>query len=361
MNLQGLPRSRAAARQPVLLPMPIPLRTLSEVPKALRDLWDRFRTRADSSFKFAFLFLGADQRAALEQVYEFCRVVDDIVDERVPGPDGEAAARTGLDLWRAEIERIYLVAGRFSDQEGASGGDRHGVAPETDLGRRLVSSVRRFDLSKTAFLEIISGCEMDLERSTYATGEELRQYCYRVASCVGLLCVGIFGDQSPAANDYAVHLGLALQYTNILRDVAEDAARGRVYVPADLLAEFDLTPDDLKTCTYDARYIAAARAFASLAEQEYQAAYRCLERVADRRKLVPAEIMARTYHAILDVIAEQGYDMFIRRPQLRRRDKLRLALVSLADANLPASLRARAPCVADRGNQSMWRAGAFVP
>jgi phytoene synthase len=301
--------------------------SLPDVPRALRSLWSRLRNRADSSFKFAFLFLGAEQRAALEQVYEFCRVVDDIVDERSPGPDGVRDARAGLEFWRDEIARVY------DDGRGE---------PTTDLGRRLVPSARHFSLSKTAFLEIIAGCEMDLERDAYQTREELRQYCYRVASCVGLLCIGIFGDQSEDAREYAVHLGLALQYTNILRDVAEDAARGRVYLPADLLAVHGVSHEDIRACRYDPRYVNAAQAFAALAQQEYEAAARYLARVDDRRKLVPAEIMGRTYRAILDVIAEQGYDMFVRRPQLRRRDKLRLALLSLADANLPDPLRARA-------------------
>jgi phytoene synthase len=276
--------------------MPTSTPSLPDVPRALRALWSRFRNRADSSFKFAFLFLGAEQRAALEQVYEFCRVVDDIVDERPPGPEGEVAARDGLAFWRDEIARVY------DDAIGT---------PQTALGKRLVPSVRRFSLSQTAFLEIIEGCQMDLERAVYTTRDELRQYCYRVASCVGLLCIGIFGDQSPAARDYAVHLGLALQYTNILRDVAEDAARGRVYLPADLLAEHGVTHDDIRACRYDERYVQAAKAFAALAEREYEAATRCLANVEDRRRLVPAEIMGRTYHAILDVIAQQGYDMFI--------------------------------------------------
>lgn len=295
-----------------------PVQALSKRGKAV---WLRLSQRSSSNFKFAFLFLRPHQREALEQVYDFCRIVDDIVDERAPGPQGVSEAEAGLDLWREEVERIYDSA----------------ATPTTDLGRALVRSVRSFNLPRDAFDEIIEGCAMDLQQDRYPTEQQLELYCYRVASCVGLLCVGIFGDQGDAANRYAHHLGLALQYTNILRDVAEDALRGRVYLPLDLLAKHGVGEADILESCYDDRFIAAADAFASKAQAEYELARAAFDQVEHPRALLPAEIMGRTYHAILEEIRERRYDVFVQRASLRRRDKLRVAAVALARTNLQAA------------------------
>ena len=284
-------------------------------------LWKRLRQRSNSNFKFAFLFLDAEQRDGLQQVYEFCRVVDDIVDERAPGPEGEAAARKGLEEWTAEVARVY--------EDPYLGED----PPHTELGRGLVRTNAVFHYPRDAFDEIIAGVAMDLERSTYDDMEQLRLYCYRVASCVGFLCIAIFRDQPPAARRYAEHLGLALQYTNILRDVAEDAARGRVYLPGDLLARHHLSEADILDYRYDGRFVAAAADFAAAAEREYQAAWQILPELKHRR-LLPAEIMGRTYYEILTEIRARNYNVFTRRASLRRRDKLRVAALAIARAGL---------------------------
>ena len=285
----------------------------------------RLTTRSSSNFKFAFLFLDPTQRKALERVYEFCRVVDDIVDERPSGPEGRAGAEAGLAEWTAEISRIY-------DPQ---------ALPATEFGRGLAESIATFDLPRYGFDEIIAGCAMDLDISAYPDQDALELYCYRVASCVGILCIGIFGDQSEVAQRYAKHLGLALQYTNILRDVGEDAARGRVYLPADLLAEHGLSEADILASRYDARFLAMAEAFADRAEREYQLAWAELDRIADRRPLLPAEIMGRTYHALLVQIRAHRYNVFTFRAGLRRRDKLKIAGVALALTSLPVALPPR--------------------
>jgi len=291
------------------------------LPGQVTALWRRLLQRSNSNFKFAFLFLGPEQRAGLQQVYEFCRVVDDIVDERAPGPEGEAAARRALAEWTTEVARLYGDAYVGDDP------------PHSELGRQLVETNQHFHYPRDAFDEIIAGVAMDLERSTYDDMESLRLYCYRVASCVGFLCIAIFGDQSEQARRYAEHLGLALQYTNILRDVAEDAARGRIYIPLDLLARHGLTPDDIFNYRYDGRFVAAAADFAAAAEREYQAAWALLPEVRHRR-LLPAEIMGRTYYEILQEIRARNYNVFTRRAALRRRDKLRVAALALARAGL---------------------------
>lgn len=284
------------------------------LPAGGAKLLRRLTKRSSSNFAFAFLFLGQGQRDALKQVYEFCRVVDDIVDERPPGEDGVTAAREGLDQWRREVARIYGQG-----------------EPETDLGRTLAESGKRFAFPRHGFDEIIAGCEMDLERTIYATEDELRLYCFRVASCVGLLCIAIFGDDSPAAQRYAEHLGLALQYTNILRDVGEDALRGRVYLPQSLLARHDMTTADIIEQRYDDRFVAMADEFAHMAEREYELAWAALAE-ADVRALLPAEVMGRTYHRILVEIRDRQYNVYTRRASLRRRDKLKVAALAIARA-----------------------------
>ena len=289
------------------------------IPGGAVALWRRLVQRSNSNFKFAFLFLGPEQREGLQQVYEFCRVVDDIVDEREPGPAGEEAARRALADWSEEVARIYGDA--YVDDD----------PPHTELGRQLAESNRHFHYPRDAFDEIIAGVAMDLDRSTYDDMEQLRLYCYRVASCVGFLCVALFGDQRETTRQYAEHLGLALQYTNILRDVAEDAARGRIYLPLELLQRHGLTPDDIFNYRYDGRFVGAAADFAAAAEREYHAAWALLPDIPQRR-LLPAEIMGRTYYEILQEIRARNYNVCTRRAALRRRDKLRVAALALARA-----------------------------
>jgi phytoene synthase len=303
-----------------LIRRPTDLGTVARLPLKGAALLRRLTKRSSSNFAFAFLFLGPEQRDALKQVYEFCRVVDDVVDERPPGPEGVARARADLEEWSAEIARIYHA--------GTPGAED---APRTELGRGLAATHRVFRYPRHAFDEIIAGCAMDLERTTYADMDELRLYCYRVASCVGFLCIAIFGDTSDAANEYAEHLGLALQLTNILRDVGEDAQRGRIYIPQALLARHGLVSQDIFDQRYDDRFVALASDFADAAEREYRAAWDAL-RHADRRALLPAEIMGRTYYRILREIRTRGFNVFTRRAALRRRDKLKVAAMAIARA-----------------------------
>jgi len=298
---------------------------LGQLGATLSQFARRVTTRSSSNFKFAFLFLNTTQREGLTRVYHFCRVVDDIVDERPPGPEGRAEAEAGLAQWSEELGRIY---------------DPNAL-PATEFGRELAETIELFSLPRYGFDEIIAGCAMDLDITTYADQKALELYCYRVASCVGVLCIGIFGDQSETAQRYARHLGLALQYTNILRDVGEDAARGRVYLPIALLERHGLTERDILDCRYDARFLAMAEDFADTAEAEYQRAWAELSAIHDRRPLLPAEIMGRTYYQLLGEIRAHRYNVFTHRAALRRRDKLKVAGVSLALTALPVSLPGR--------------------
>jgi phytoene synthase len=323
---------------------------LGELADRVVGLVRRLGARSSSNFKFAFLFLSAEQRAALTHVYEFCRVVDDIVDERPPGPEGRAEAEAGLARWSAHIDHIYeAISGLrlpHRDPHGEAAGTPEGAPgtptgvgeDERELARILAETIERFDLPRYAFDEIIAGCAMDLDITTYPDLPALERYCYRVASCVGILCIGIFGNASEPAQRYARHLGLALQYTNILRDIGEDAARDRVYLPIDLLERHGLREQDALHCTYDHRFLAMAQEFADIAESEYQKAWAELAKIHDLRPLLPAEIMGRTYHELLIELRHRNYDVFTHRASLRRRDKLKVAAISLALTSLPPEL-----------------------
>ncbi|HEX6464998.1 MAG TPA: squalene/phytoene synthase family protein, partial [Vicinamibacterales bacterium] len=177
----------------------------------------------DTSFYYSFLVLPADQRRAIMAVWDFCRAVDDAADEARPGREERDVRR-----WREELARCY-----------------DGGAPETPQGRALQPLIAGFGLPRSAFDALIEGVEMDLYPRRYATFQDLYEYCIRVASAVGLLCVEIFGCRDQGSRQYAIDLGVALQLTNILRDVPGDFARDRVYIPREDFARFGCTEDDL--------------------------------------------------------------------------------------------------------------------
>ena len=180
--------------------------------------------------------------------------------------------------------------------------------------------MRSFALPRRPFEDLIDGVEMDLTHSRYATFEALYEYCWRVASTVGLICVEIFGYRGPATRDYAMALGVALQLTNIIRDVATDLARGRVYLPQADLARFGCTDDDLAAGIVTPAVRALLEFECARARESYAKAERLLPR-EDRRSLVAAEIISGIYRAILDRIERSGYDVFsttVRVPRPRR-------------------------------------------
>jgi 15-cis-phytoene synthase len=263
----------------------------------------------DTNFYYSFLVLPAAQRQAIIAVWDFCRAVDDAVDEAQPpvGPseksDADGGACAELAKWRAELGRC------FSNGE-----------PCTAQGRRLQPFIGRFNLPRDAFERVIDGVEMDLGERTYQTFAELREYCLRVASAVGHVCIAIFGCDDQAARDYATDLGIALQLTNIIRDVKTDLDRGRVYLPTEDLQRFGCDADSLRaaTVTEPVRRLLAFEC--ARARQFYASAERLLT-TANRRRLVAARIMGAIYFAILVRIERRGHDVFsgvVRVPRPRR-------------------------------------------
>jgi 15-cis-phytoene synthase len=262
----------------------------------------------DTNFYYSFLVLPAGKRRAIIAVWDFCRAVDDAVDEAPAGAAPTAtAAGEQVNWWRCELARCF----------GAG-------APESPQGKRLVPFIAAFDLPRQPFEALIEGVEMDLGTRRYETFPDLYEYCIRVASAVGLICLNTFGARDPGARQYAIDLGVALQLTNILRDIPGDMAQGRLYVPledlrrhgcseADLLAEADARGNGVRS-----RQV--LRQQAERARDYYRRADRGLPR-RDRRCLVAAEIMGAIYRALLRRIERNGYDVFsrvVRIPRPRR-------------------------------------------
>lgn len=274
-----------------------------------------------TSFYYAFLALPRPQREALIAVWDFCRTVDDEVDEPAPEiaalpiDERREAVRRALVGWRREIDRCY------------SG------APETPQGRALEPWIREFGLSRQPFDDLVDGVEMDLDRNRYASFDELYEYCWRVASTVGYVCVEIFGQRTPAAREYALNLGLALQLTNIVRDVGGDAARGRIYLPQDDLARFGCTDDDLCASRLTPE-VAGLLAFeCRRAREYYDRAARVLPAL-DRKAMVAAEIMGRIYREILTRVERAGYDVFSARVRVPKPRQATLAIDTWLRARL---------------------------
>lgn len=279
---------------------------------SLASLSSQVTRKSRSNFFFAFLALPRHRRDALYAVYAFCRTVDDIADL---GTD-PSVQRADLARWRADLARCY-----------------DGGPVEHPIARQLAAAVRDFRLPRAALEAIVDGCEMDLTHATYETAEELEPYCYRVASAVGLCCIEIFGYTDPRARQYAVSLGMALQLTNIIRDVGADARSGRVYVPQADLRRFGVTNDDLRAGRYGDAFVALMTHQAAHARRYYADA-RAAFPACDSRTLVPAEIMGRIYYALLEEIEARRFRVFDERITLPARRKAAIALRCWAGARV---------------------------
>jgi 15-cis-phytoene synthase len=262
----------------------------------------------DTNFYYSFLVLPADKRRAIVAVWDFCRAVDDATDERAE--EDPAAAAREIAHWRRELAACF-----------------DGGTPTTPQGRALAPLVHRFNLPRSAFEALIEGVEMDVTPRRYETFADLYEYCIRVASAVGLICVEIFTYRDPAARQYATDLGVALQLTNILRDVPGDLQRGRLYIPLEDLRAHGCTEDDLRRESANAGAGVRSPAVKALLRQQgrrareyYAKAARGLPR-RDAGRLVAAEIMGAIYRGILDRIERRDYDVFssvVRIPRPRR-------------------------------------------
>lgn len=272
---------------------------VTDLERYCRELTRRSRT----NFYYAFLFLPRVKREALFAVYAVCRKIDDVADEPAPGGGSAEALRE----WRLEIERAY--AGQ----------------PTQPLTAKLAEVVRRFPIPRAYFDELIAGVEMDLKQSRYATFDELYRYCYRVASVVGLICIEIFGYRNPRTREYAVNLGVALQLTNILRDLRADALRDRVYLPQEELERFGYPEEALLRGETSEAFHRLLAFQCARAREYFSRAATQLPR-EDRRTLFAGEIMGAIYYHLLRRI-ERGGDLVLRTAvAVPRAEKLLIAL-----------------------------------
>ncbi|WP_026687155.1 presqualene diphosphate synthase HpnD [Azovibrio restrictus] len=255
-----------------------------------------------SSFYYSFLFLPLERRQAIMALYAFCREVDDVVDEC----QDPALASTKLAWWRQEVERI------------GSGQPQHPV------GQALQAAGRRFNLPGEQLLEIIDGMEMDLQQARYLDFKGLSLYCYRVASVVGLLAAEIFGFQDRQTLKYAHDLGMAFQLTNIIRDIGEDARRGRIYIPMDELKQFNVPAADILNGRYSDNFTALMRFQLERAQRYYDQALEQLP-PADRKSQRPGLVMAAIYRTLLKEIEAENFQVLHQRIALTPVRKLWLA------------------------------------
>jgi phytoene synthase len=249
----------------------------------------------DTNFYYSFLVLPSAKRQAIVSVWDFCRAVDDATDEI----DNTVDAARELDKWRQELAACF-----------------DGGQPQTRQGRALAPLVKPFGLTREPFDALIEGVEMDLGARRYETFDDLYQYCIRVASAVGLICLDIFGYREPSSRQYAIDLGVALQLTNILRDVRGDLERGRVYIPLEDLRRCGCAEQDLHNEVANAGAGVRSPAVKALLRHQAERARDYYTRAAralpprDANRLVAAEIMAAIYRAILDKIERRDYDVF---------------------------------------------------
>lgn len=268
----------------------------------LRTVSRQVTRKSGSNFYYSFLFLPKPKREAIYAVYAFCRLSDDLVDESRAGGDPAAA----LQRWRHELDASF----------------QDGVA--SPVVAAVGQAARRFNIPKVYFEELLNGMEMDLTRARYATFEELYPYCYRVASMVGLICVEIFGYTNPETKAYAERLGIAFQLTNIIRDVAVDARRGRIYLPQDELARFGYSEEELLAGRYTRAFMELMRFQCERARGFFQAASAALP-AEDTRSLLAAEIMRAIYYRLLLKIEAHQYNVFDGPLALGKPQKLLLA------------------------------------
>ena len=285
---------------------------LSPAVAAAYEHCEELTRRAASNFAWAFRLLTAERRRALSAVYAFCRSADDLADE--PGDVSDVPRL--LARWRQELGAAY------------------DCRPTHPIGVALADAVQRFAIPREHFEAVVAGVEMDTTRARYEKWEDdLALYCYRVAGAVGLICIEIFGYRNASAHEYAVELGLAFQLTNILRDVAEDAARGRIYLPREDFARFGCREEDVLAGRYTEPFRLLMQHECSRAGEYYGRARFSLAE-EDRPSLAAAEAMRLIYEQLLRRVMFRRYDVFGPKVRLTSAEKAALAIAAWARPHL---------------------------
>ncbi len=257
-----------------------------------------------SSFYYAFNLLPKQKRDAMNTVYAFCRETDDIIDE---GNEPDEIKYEKLRKWRMEFEKSFTGSSNYL------------------LLNKVATIIKQFNIPVEPFFELIVGMEMDLQKKRYLSFDDLAEYCYRVASTVGLMCIEIFGYKHKSTKDFAINLGLALQLTNILRDVKVDAAKGRIYLPQQDLKEFNYSEADLFNNVYNSNFVNLMEKNSVRAHTYFEKADESLNK-DDKLAMFPARAMQHIYYALLKKIEKNNYNIYDKKISVSNFEKVYLAV-----------------------------------
>src|SRR4030066_1449839 len=253
----------------------------------MNDIAKEISKKSKSSFYYALNLLPAEERHANKYVYSFCRETDDIVDEGTVADD---------------IKYDKLRKGRIELENTLNG---HSDYPQNN---KLSKTIQNFNIPLEPFFDLLKGMEMDLQQKRYLTFNDLQTYCYHVASTVGLMCIDIFGYKHPSAKDFAVNLGIALQLTNILRDIKRDAERGRIYLPQEDLRKFNYNESDIFNNTYNENFQKMMKYQVERAREYFNTATACLNK-EDKKAMFDARAMQHIYYRMLNKMVDAVYDV----------------------------------------------------
>jgi len=270
----------------------------------MNDIAREISKKSKSSFYYAFNLLPAEQRDAMNTVYAFCRKTDDIVDE---GSVTDDLKFENLRKWRIELEKSL---------------NGHSEYP---LINKLSKTIQNFNIPLGPFFDLLKGMEMDLQQKRYVTFNDLQTYCYHVASTVGLMCIEIFGYRHSSAKDFAVNLGIALQLTNILRDIKKDAERGRIYLPQEDLKKFNYNESDVLSSTYNENFQKMMKYQVERAKEYFNKATACLNK-EDKKAMFAARAMQHIYFRMLNKIVDADYDVYNKKIRISTAKKVGISL-----------------------------------
>jgi len=270
----------------------------------MTDIAKEIARKSKSSFYYAFNLLPLEKRDAMNTVYAFCRQTDDIVDT---GSETSDLKYERLHKWRIELEKSL---DGFSDYQ---------------LLNKLASTIQKFNIPLEPFFELLKGMEMDLQKNRYLTFDDLQLYCYRVASTVGLMCIEIFGYKHASARDFAVNLGIALQLTNILRDIKKDAENGRIYLPMEDLNKFGYNESDLLNNTFNGKFRDMMEFQVERAKEYFDKATAALN-LEDKKAMFAARAMQHIYYRMLNKIIDAGYDVYHKKIKISAVKKVGISL-----------------------------------
>jgi phytoene synthase len=268
--------------------------------------------KSKSSFYYAFNLLPEDKREAMNTVYAFCRKTDDIVDENSDSTDLKYEK---LRKWRIEFEKSFSGHSEFA------------------LLNKLGTTISKFNIPLDPFFELIKGMEMDLQKDRYKSFDDLQLYCYRVASTVGLMCIEIFGYKHASTKQFAVDLGIALQMTNILRDIGKDAKNSRIYLPQEDLIKFNYSEQEILSMIYNNNFRDLMIYESGRAKQYFNSATANLD-LDDKKTMFAARAMQHIYYKMLENIIAADYDVFNNDIKVSKFEKVGIALGVWAKYNL---------------------------